>query len=168
MNNIKIPQLFSLGSLGFFFFFPLERTCRFTDQDILFFLLTLSFQGLWSSALHLLPNRLERQEKSCGKNSWMELLIMIDKEPQCENEKQRRLCAGGKHVTSCPSSARAVPFVSLLFWISIKILVEPAPFHSPSHFPQSSKGIKKKKLGTPMNSHMPSCILLAFSSVSKA
>lgn len=92
MNSIKIPQLFSLGSFNFFFF-PIRKTYRFIDQDIPFFLSTLSFKSLWSFILYLLPNRLERQEKSGGKNSWMELLIMIDKELQYVRKKQRLWCS---------------------------------------------------------------------------
>lgn len=143
MNNIKIAQLIFLGSVDFFFFL-LERAYRFIDQDIFFPLPTLFFK-LWSLALYLLPQRLERQEKIGSKNSWMELLIMIDKELHCVREKQGDLCVGGKHVTSCLSSARAVPFVSLLFWIFFKILIEPGFFHTPSHFPSVIVRDKKKR-----------------------
>lgn len=65
---------------------------------------------------------------------------MIDKELQCVGEKQRDLCAGGKRGTSCPRSARAVPFVRLLFWVFFKILIEPGLFHTPSYFPPVTGG----------------------------
>lgn len=126
MNNIKIPKSSSLGRLDFIFSW--ERTCRFVDLDMFFSLST--FKGWWSYALQLLPNRLERQEGSAVRTAERNCGFWWTK--GCSVwERNRDLCAGGEHVTSCPSSARAVPFVSLLFWIFFKILIEPAPLHTP-------------------------------------